>query len=513
MQIETLLKLIDRCNKQERRYISHYLKQMDKSKGKRYYKHFISIQRKTRLTITRQESRHLFRQVVRLLLNYKKPLNATPSSREVLEIGKVFYEKGMLQEAYKTLIKEIPKLERRQKWNEIVEFSELLIRLTRLLYFDNPKKLAQYITLQEKAINIMLLQNKFNYYSSLIGYTFFQEGFSRVPEVRKKLYEILKAEVLQKPPPYDDLLCDAQYYNINGIGYAFLTEFQKSNAYFKELLEVLKKKYTDTQGREKIELITYINLCNNYLSLDAPLLFKKNAEQSIEIFIRYPIYIKSYFLTAFFGVLTGFYTRNFSEDKLREILRVFERYQGQFQESEFLKSYKEWVLTASIAFFVLEEYDKSLQYIQEFKTLNVPERRDLSLLASLLTLMTLYEQKQYSLLRAHIRKLKYKLKRMEFKNYPLEKLFLQALKKSGDLPLSEHTLIFHETYHKLSALYKEDPAQKTYLFTLPIEEWLQAKIYGKNFQTLLISEKKYDLENWDVFMPMLSEILEGINEE
>ncbi len=510
MQAQILFKLINRCTKQERRYISHYLKKFDKSEGKKYYKLFRSIQRYGRSRkISPQQSRYLFRQVVRLLSNYRKPLNSIPTAREKLEIGKVLYEKGLYEAAYGLLVKELPNLEFHQRWNEVVEYSELLIRLTRLLYFDSPKKLEYYIHLQEKAINIMLLQNKFNYLSSLIGYTFFKEGFSRVPSVRKKLYKILSSAILQTPPIYDDLLCDSQYYNINGIGYAFLAEYERSNSYFEDLLEVLEEKYPRTPGKEKIELITYINLCNNMLSLGNRTAFVQNAEKTISVFMNFPAYIESYFLTAFFSLTTNFYTRNFHKKTLEKHLRIFEKHKDQFKESEFLKSYKELILTSAIAFFALKKYDKVLKYIKEFEAMNIPRRKDLALLANILLIMTFYEQKQFDLIRSHVKKLKYKLSKEKLNNYPLERLLLKTIKELENTPLPEHSKVFRKTARELQQIYKQQPVQKTYLFTLPIEEWLDYQITGKSFQSYLSPEKDTKIPGLEKFLTKVPEILDG----
>ncbi len=491
MTISKLDKLLSRCSREEIIYISKQLKKMDTSRRKRYYKLFNELRNNPKLKVSSDHKKYLFRMIIRVLLNYNKPLHSTPSPRENLEIARVLYEKQLLEPAYKLLMKCLPKLEESQDWSLIVEYTELLIRLIRLLDFDNLEKLRYFIELQEKAINIMLYQNKYNYLSSLVGNTFHREGFSRIPEVKKKIQDILASQELQELPPYNDILVIAQYYNINGISYAFIGEYEKSSTYFKEMLEKLEELYTGDIRAEKLKLITYVNLTNNYLSLGKHSELKKHIKNFIQTIETYPQFVNTHIFTGFLSVFITANIKMTSDVQLfKELADTTYKNFNKFKEHEFVKTYKELIFVLATGYFILKEYGKARKILREFDKMNVPKRRDLVLLSDLLRLLIEYEDKDINYLEHLLRRFYYKLRKHPQENFPLENVILQAISSLLRQPISKHKDIYVDTLKLLNKIYEEHPEQKSYLLLIPIEEWLKGQIYNKDFRTLLKANDK-----------------------
>ncbi len=468
MARKRLIALVERLTPHERRFLKTYLQRLKPE----FLPYLEALLNKKNIDLRPNEWAYLERWLLRLLLWYRMPLHRHPNIYELQSAVYIWRDKQLFHYAAKDLWKLFTKAQEIQEWVKAYEFARELINIAQFLpsSVELPKNIARFLRYERwKQLFLRLsfyLQKLYHHY----GFVFNKQQLTYFQQLLKRL---------KMPPDTPDVYTLVQYYNICGMLYTFIGDYQGALKAYRSNLALLQSK--DFYGiRHQVILNSHINCCNACLHLRDWEGFAKHFQVVMDNIFSQGT--PSFVWSALYSILLVALCQHRSYPIFQQMVTLAERWVNKLKLSAHL-SYKEELLAAlAIAYYCLSKHTKALRYCY-WMLENQERRKDLLYIMHLLRIIISYEEKDYRLLTHCLRSVYYLILRQKRKG-ELETLLLWFFKGPFRKQRLE-TQDWQKALEQLSHLKANYPHYSFILSFFPLIPWLKAQYHGTKMDAYL----------------------------
>ncbi len=369
---------------------------------------------------------------------------------------------------------------RQQNWYVLAQLFQYALRV---MY--EPAKAAQlryWRLLRQHFLKREALRERYRMLSDEVNMLHSQWGyFPRLKQHFRKIQQLIQNPLLQKLPSYRDSIVSFYFHSIRGILFSDLAQWQQAKEDYEALIQTIQHSPWRDERKCLALLMAYLNLIEVYLKLN----LDDNVEKTIAFLIDSFTKMQQYFLQHDRYYIGAFISAYLSYLLHKRCAGVYEAFLQRLGKVSLLEQwgttyYYDILLNLSVMAFIIEDYRSTLRFIHwiEQRQKRYPLPLNHRLWFYLLKVMVAWEQQDRLYLQHSWRQLYYHLRKQQQHGYLFESLAARHFAWLTKQQIS-YREVFKKSLKALEDLIHCHPWEGRLLGSLPLAQWLKAKIEGK----------------------------------